>query len=166
VADGDPVTTRLERSVEAQLREARERGEFDNLPGYGKPLPDVDGDHDEMWWIRQWLRRENLGFTPPALAIRKSVEDMLAGLDKLLTERAVRGVVEELNNQIRELNRTPQFDGPPTSLSPLDVDEVVARWQTVRPVVPVAPEPEPAPAPAPPHRGWWARLSARRAAGR
>lgn len=137
----DEVVSRLERSVEAQLRAARERGEFDNLPGYGKPLANVDGEHDEMWWIRQWLRRENLSFTPPALAIRKSVEDMLEGLDKLLTERAVRNVVEQLNAEIRQLNRTPQLDGPPTSLSPLDVEAVVARWQSVRPVVEAAPDP-------------------------
>ncbi|MDP1794782.1 MAG: DUF1992 domain-containing protein, partial [Acidimicrobiales bacterium] len=115
--------SRLERSVDAQLRAARERGEFDNLPGAGKPLANVDGEHDDMWWIRQWLRRENLSFTPPALAIRKSVEDMLDGLPKLLTERAVRSVVEQLNTEIRTLNRTPQIDGPPTSLSPLDVEE-------------------------------------------
>ncbi len=121
--------SRLERSVEAQLRAARERGEFENLPGHGKPLRNVDGEHDEMWWIRQWLRREELSFTPPALAIRKSVEDMLNGLGKMRTERAVRGVVEELNTQIRALNRTPQVDGPPTSLSPLEVEEVVSRWR-------------------------------------
>ena len=140
VSDGEDVVSRLERSVEAQLRDARERGEFDNLPGYGKPLPNLDGEHDDMWWIRQWMKRENLSFTPPALAIRKSVEDMLNGLPKLLTERAVRNVVEQLNNEIRTLNRTPQFDGPPTSMSPLDVEEIVARWRTVRPVVN---EPEP-----------------------
>ncbi len=139
----DDGGSRLERSVEAQLRAARERGEFDNLPGYGKPLPNVDGEADEMWWIRQWLRREELSFTPPALAIRKSVEDMLGGLHKLRTEGAVRNVVEQLNAEIRQLNRMPPLDGPPTSLSVLDAEEVVARWLAVRP------EPEPAP-PAPP----------------
>ena len=150
------IEARLERSVDAQLREARERGEFENLPGYGKPLPNLDGEHDEMWWIRQWLRRENLSFTPPALAIRKSVEDMLNGLDKLLTERAVRNVVEQLNTEIRAMNRTPQLDGPPTSLSPLDVEEVVARWQQVRPVM-AAPVPEPVAEPVVATRRSWFR---------
>lgn len=160
--DGDEVVARLERSVEAQLRDARERGEFDNLPGHGKPLPNLDGEHDEMWWIRQWLRRENLSFTPPALAIRKSVEDMLNGLDKLLTERAVRGVVDELNAQIRALNRTPQLDGPPTSLSPLDVEDVVARWRAVRPIVQDAAPPSATTVGTPARRSLWRRLTGRK----
>ncbi len=161
MADAEDVVSRLERSVEAQLRDARERGEFENLPGYGKPLPNLDGDHDEMWWIRQWLKRENLGFTPPALAIRKSVEDMYNGLDKLLTERAVRTIVEELNKEIRQMNRMPPMDGPPTSLSPLDLDEVLARWEKVRPVL--EPTPLSPSTPAPTRRRWF---SVRRAAGR
>jgi hypothetical protein len=44
--------------VERQIREAMERGEFDNLPGAGKPIADLDKPHDELWWIKQKLRRE------------------------------------------------------------------------------------------------------------
>jgi predicted flavoprotein YhiN len=42
--------------IDRQIREARERGEFDNLPGTGKPLPDLDKPYDENWWVRQKLR--------------------------------------------------------------------------------------------------------------
>lgn len=34
----DPLS-RYESVVDRQIRQARERGEFDNLPGMGKPLP-------------------------------------------------------------------------------------------------------------------------------
>jgi hypothetical protein len=127
-----PPGVSFETWVDAQIREARERGEFDNLPGAGKPIPDLDGQHDEMWWLRQMLQRENLSFTPPALALRKAVEDLFSSLHKLPTERAVRTVVEELNARIRELNRTPPMDGPPSTLMRLDVDDVVARWREDR----------------------------------
>jgi hypothetical protein len=64
--------------VERQIREAMERGEFDNLPGAGKPIPDLDKPHDELWWVKDKLRRERLSYLPPTLALRKEAEDALA----------------------------------------------------------------------------------------
>lgn len=46
--------------VEARIREARERGEFEGLTGAGKPIPDLDQPHDEFWWLKKWMRREGL----------------------------------------------------------------------------------------------------------
>jgi Domain of unknown function (DUF1992) len=43
-----------------KIRAAIEAGEFDNLPGYGKPLESIDEPYDPHWWIRQKLRREEL----------------------------------------------------------------------------------------------------------
>ena len=85
-----------------------------------------------MWWIRQWLQRENVSFTPPTLALRKSVEDMLAGVGNLRSEQVVRDVVAQLNDRIRALNRIPPMNGPPTSLSVLDVERVVETWRERR----------------------------------
>ena len=39
----------FESLVEQRIREAQERGEFDDLPGAGKPIPDIDAPHDELW---------------------------------------------------------------------------------------------------------------------
>ena len=128
-----PANVSFETWVEAQIREARERGEFDNLPGHGKPLANIDGHDDDMWWVKQWLKRENVSFTPPALALRKSVEDMLESVGRLRSEKAVRDVVGELNDRIRHMNRIPPIDGPPSNLMPLDVDRVLERWAEQRP---------------------------------
>jgi hypothetical protein len=38
-----------------------EEGDFDNLPGLGKPIPDIDEPYDPMWWVRPWVRREGMG---------------------------------------------------------------------------------------------------------
>ncbi len=55
--------------VEQQIRIGMERGEFENLPGRGKPLagiaPDVEIPHDEDWWLKAKLRRERLSYLPP-----------------------------------------------------------------------------------------------------
>lgn len=126
-----PAWMSFESWVDAQIREATERGEFDNLPGKGKPLRGIDEPYDENWWVKQWLAREELSYTPPTLAVRKRVEELPAVLDRLATEQAVRAVVEELNGQIREINRLP-VDGPPSTVVVRDLDEEVARWRTRR----------------------------------
>ena len=44
--------------IDRQINEAQERGEFDNLPGAGKPLPRgaLSGDA----WLRNYLDREGV----------------------------------------------------------------------------------------------------------
>lgn len=46
--------------TEQLIRAAQERGEFDGLPGAGRPIPDLDAPWDELWWVRKWMQRENL----------------------------------------------------------------------------------------------------------
>lgn len=45
------MADRYETSIDRQLREATERGDFDNLPGAGKPLPDHGREYEEDWWV-------------------------------------------------------------------------------------------------------------------
>jgi len=132
VTERKPPGVSIESWVEMQIREAQERGEFDDLPGRGQPLKGIDGPHDDMWWIKQWLKREGLSFTPPTLALRKSVEDTLGGIGRLRSEKAVRDVAEELNERIRQMNRMPPADGPPTSLGVIDVERLVESWRAQR----------------------------------
>ena len=157
-----PANVDFETWIDQQIREAEGRGEFENLPGKGKPLAGLDQPADELWWVRGWLQRENVQVpAPPALELRKEVHDLQDRLDREPTEARVRTVVEDLNGRIRALNRMPPLDGPPTTVSPLDVDEVVERWRARRPVEPAVSEP-PAPASPPPTRAkrrWFRRTS-------
>ncbi len=50
---GEPV----EKHVDRLIREAMERGEFDDLPGKGKPIPGAGIKDDEYWWFRRWVKR-------------------------------------------------------------------------------------------------------------
>ena len=54
----DPVP-RYESFQERLIREAIERGEFDGLKGFGKPLP-LKNPHDPDWWIKDKIERERL----------------------------------------------------------------------------------------------------------
>jgi len=120
----------FETWVERQIREAQERGEFDNLPGAGKPIPGLDAD-DELWWVKQYLRRENLSYLPPTLALRKEVEQVLAAVARASSESAVREMVGAINGNIAAAIRTP-LEGPPLNLMPLDVDRIVEAWRRRR----------------------------------
>jgi DnaJ-like protein len=117
--------------VERQIREATERGEFDNLPGAGKPIEDLDKPHDELWWVRQKLRRENLSYLPPTIALRKEAEEALAAASRAGSEAQVRRIVADINRKIVEGNRKAA-SGPPLNLMPFDVERVVRAWRERR----------------------------------
>lgn len=119
-----------DRYVERIIREAQEQGEFEHLRGAGRPLP-LTGVLEEAWWIKEKLRREKLSDLPDALAIRLEAERVIAEVARLTDERVVRERLEVLNEKIRKLNRT-HVAGPPTTLAPLDVEAVVARWRAGR----------------------------------
>ena len=126
-----PPGTSWESWIEAQIRVAQEQGAFDNLPGAGKPLPNLDQEYDPMWWVKQLTRREQLSLLPPSLELLRKVEQELATLDKLPDEATVRRRIAALNVEIARLNATVT-EGPPTRLGPLDIDQVVARWRRTR----------------------------------
>jgi hypothetical protein len=47
----------METTADRIVREAMEAGEFDDLPGTGKPIPGKGTVDDDMWWVRSWLER-------------------------------------------------------------------------------------------------------------
>ena len=119
---------RYESHIDRQIREAQERGEFDDLPGAGKPLPDRGELYDEEWWLEELIRREELtGLAPASLQIRKEAEELMDRLAKVATESDVRHVVVRLNERI-ELARRGHVDGPPVVLPAFDVEAVVREW--------------------------------------
>jgi hypothetical protein len=131
MTDRKPAGVGFGTWVERQIREAAERGEFDNLPGAGKPIADLDKPHDELWWVKGKLRRENLSYLPPTIALRKEAEDALAAAYQAGSEDQVRRIMADINRKILEGNRKAA-SGPPLNLMPFDVDRVVRTWRERR----------------------------------
>ncbi|OKI00922.1 molecular chaperone DnaJ [Streptomyces sp. CB02923] len=123
-----PPGVGFETWTDRQIREATERGEFADLPGFGKPLPDLNKPYDDMWWVKEKMSRENLSFLPPTLALRKEAEDALEAAAQAPSERAVRRIVGEINTKIEQAVRQPP-PGPPLNLEPYDVERVVSDWR-------------------------------------
>jgi DnaJ-like protein len=115
--------------IDRQIREATERGEFEDLPGAGKPIPGLDKPFDELWWVKGKLRNEGLTYLPPSLALRKEAHDALEAALQATSEAEVRQIIENINQQIREANRQG-LAGPPIMLRAFDVERIVEKWRS------------------------------------
>jgi|tagenome__1003787_1003787.scaffolds.fasta_scaffold17769912_1 hypothetical protein len=126
------VAERYESWVDRQVREAIERGEFDNLPGAGKPLHGLNGRQDENWWIRQKLEREDIrGALPTSLSLRREVEELPDTLAAERDEQSVREIVEHLNARIRDAVAR-RVEGPVVFIKTVDVEAAVQQWRSRR----------------------------------
>ena len=149
------MPSQFRSAVEAQIRSAAERGLFENLPGAGKPIPDL-ADTDPAWWLKGFIRREKVpaeALLPPGLLLKREVERLPGTVLALRSEQAVRDHVEDLNRRIRRWIQIPV--GPQVVLRPVDADEVVEFWQEVRRRP--APAAERPAGPVPARRRWWRR---------
>jgi hypothetical protein len=117
------------RWVDLQIQRAMERGEFDDLPGQGKPLGDLGSPEDRDWWLRKLIEREQItGVLPAALQLRKENLELDDLLDRETLERGVRAQVEDFNRRIVEARRQLQ-GGPPVVTPTRDVEVEVERWR-------------------------------------
>ncbi|OAI40032.1 molecular chaperone DnaJ [Actinobacteria bacterium SCGC AG-212-D09] len=117
--------------IDRQIRDAAERGEFDDLPGTGEPIPDLDKPFDELGWVKRKLRDEGLSYLPPSLALRKEAQAARDAAMRAGSEAEVREIIEAVNEDIRAANRSG-IAGPAIMLMPLDVDRVVEKWRASR----------------------------------
>jgi len=57
--------------IERQLREAVERGEFDDLAGAGEPLAVLNEPYEPTWWVKRWIEREGISRAELAEALKE-----------------------------------------------------------------------------------------------
>jgi hypothetical protein len=135
-ADAPPPRrpTAAERAavIETEIQQAIRRGDFDDLPGAGKPLEGLGGRHDPDWWIRRKIEREQLGgLGPPALTLRVEHDELDERIDRMPRESEVREAVEDFNRRVVEARRQLQ-GGPPVVTPTRDVDAEVRAWRQRR----------------------------------
>lgn len=118
--------------VDQQIRQAIARGEFDDLPYAGRPLPHVDTTRRPDWWLEQLIERERItGVLPEALQLRKDDATLDDELARLASEAEVRRRLEEFNARIVAARR--QLQGGPPVITPLrDVEASVQAWHSRR----------------------------------
>jgi hypothetical protein len=121
----------FESLAEQRIREAQDKGEFDDLAGKGNPIPGLADPHDEMWWVKKWIEREGLSILPEGLELRRDVEKRLERIWKLLSIEAVRNEVEGINARIKRFNRSP-VAGPHPNLKPIDADRILNEWARIQ----------------------------------
>ena len=131
MSERKPPGKRWETWVEEKIRESQVEGGFERLEGHGKPIPGLDAPYDPLWWVKKLLEREKLSVLPLALEVRASVDRAMASMWSLPSEVHVRTRVTAINAEIGRANRSTA-EGPPTTLAPLDVEDVLAEWRRRR----------------------------------
>lgn len=118
--------------VETAIEQAIKHGEFDDLPGAGKPIPGLGDHHDPDWWIRRKIQTEQLsGLGPAALTLRVEAAELPDRLDELQRETDVRDAVEDFNERVIRARMQLQ-GGPPVVTPTRDVDAEVVSWRDRR----------------------------------
>lgn len=94
----------FERIVEALIREAQERGEFDHLPGKGRPI-----DLDEYFQMPEDVRMaqsllKNAGMTSPEIQLLKEIAELRQLLTSLVDENRKLEVQKRIQEKQIEFN--------------------------------------------------------------
>ena len=108
--------------VEEQIKEAIARGDFDNLPGQGRPLP--KGDDGPGWWARRQIEQMRRQDRLAELSAR--IDRDLGDVWVLREEAAVLERVAGFNAEIETANRGVPVD---EQLQLLDPADVLATWR-------------------------------------
>ena len=96
----------LDKIAEERIRQAIEHGEFDDLPGKGKPLELDDDSHLPADLRMSYKILKNADCLPPELELRKEIvttRELLAGIQD--TQEKYRQM-QKLNYLILKLNMT------------------------------------------------------------
>lgn len=94
----------LVRIAEEKIREAMARGEFDNLPGAGKPLLLEDDSMVPVDLRVPYKVLKNAGCLPPELELRKEIVTMKNLISAVEEESEKRRKLKELDGKLLRLN--------------------------------------------------------------
>jgi hypothetical protein len=102
-----PMSSLIDQIAEVRIQEAMSRGEFDKLPGAGKPLPLEDDSAIPQELRAAYRILKNAGFLPPEVQLRKDLraaEQLLAQVQDPAARSQAWTRLEMLRMQL-ELNR-------------------------------------------------------------
>ena len=94
----------FDKLVESLIREAQERGEFDNLPGKGKPidLTSYFETPEEVRLVQSVLK--NAGMTPPEVQLLKEIAQLKELLKSTRDDRKTIEIQKQMQEKQIEFN--------------------------------------------------------------
>ena len=114
--------TGFEKIVEERIKMAQKKGEFKNLPGKGKPLPEEDVNVPEDVRLAYKILK-NADCVPPELEIKKEIRNTQELLSGMAETGEKYKMLKKLNLLILKLNSmrsgSINFDVPQQHLDPL-----------------------------------------------
>lgn len=129
------MSERSESMAERAIREAMERGDFDDLPGAGKPLR-ISREDDPDWFVKQLVEREQLDsivLAPTVLGLRREATAFPESLADESDEETVRTILADYNLRVKRDRLRPALELPIPVIAPLvDIEEMVVRWRELR----------------------------------
>ena len=90
--------------AEQRIREAQERGEFDDLPGRGQPLKLEDDSNVPEDLRLAYKILKNADCLPPELEAKKEIRQMEDLLENIPDEKERYKLIKKINYQVTKLN--------------------------------------------------------------
>lgn len=111
MSDANPWSV-IQFIAEKRIEEAQAKGEFDNLPGRGRPLELEDMSHvpEELRMAYKILR--NAGCLPPELAERKEISRLVDMLEQCEDEQERVRQMQKLRFMIQQARMRRQHSHP------------------------------------------------------
>lgn len=94
----------LQKIIEQKIREAQMKGEFDNLPGMGKPVEIEDDRHVPEDLRMAYKILKNANCVPPEIELKKEIRRMEDMLENLSDEKEKYRQIKKINFKIMQLN--------------------------------------------------------------
>jgi hypothetical protein len=136
MSERKPKSMSFESWIDRQIRDADERGLFDDLPGKGKPLniKPAAGDEDfGQAWARDYALREGVPpeeFLPTPLRLRREIERLAEAVPDMRSEQEVRDAVSDINRRVLQWRKIPV--GPPVHVPLVNRDEMLTLWRAAQ----------------------------------
>lgn len=120
--------------VERRISEAVERGEFDNLPGAGRPLDLSENPYVAPEWRLAFKILKDHAIVPEFVERRKEIEAIREGMKRCSSRLLYRELLERLSTCIEALNRSlareNQFVRNGLQLPPVDVEAELRAFES------------------------------------
>jgi TusA-related sulfurtransferase len=94
----------LHKIIEQKIQEAQARGDFDNLPGSGRPVEIEDDSHVPEDLRLAYKILKNANCVPPEIELKKEIRQMEDMLEDLSDEKESYRQVKRINYKIMQLN--------------------------------------------------------------